>query len=429
MNAREWSLRIADLVRRERASVVDVLLALAEFDRLAVYRQLGHASLFDFLHKELGLSRGMAHYRLTATRLVERFPEVIEPLRDGRLCISSVIELARVITDVNRSEVLPKFFDKSRQEAKQVAAEILPAAVVPVRTVVTSVRASSTVELGLIGVSPETVQAKVEHPVAASPRTVVEPLTRDDTRMHVTVSPAFMTLLKKARAGQSHVQPGATDEQVLTAALELLIEKQEKRKASVPAKVKREVRKRDQGKCQWPVVAGGICGSEVRLEIDHVVPRGRGGASTVENCRILCKAHNLEAARQFYGDAHMDLFTLGVPTVREPVAAWGAVLAPAEAGAVNPPAAPARRGCGRGPRPTRGSRGPRPAARTQPSESPVPAQPSRAGTARPARALPAPAPPAPGSERTSRSSAPATPGNGRRSSSRRPPRSRARWGS
>jgi len=76
---------------------------------------------------------------------VERFPEVVEPLRDGRLCMSSVIELARVITEVNRADVLPKFFDKSRQEAKQVAAEIRPAEVVPVRTVVTSGRASSTV--------------------------------------------------------------------------------------------------------------------------------------------------------------------------------------------------------------------------------------------------------------------------------------------
>jgi hypothetical protein len=324
MNAREWSLRIADLLRRERASVVDVLLALAEFDRLALYRQLGHASLFDFLHKELGLSRGMAHYRLVATRLVEQFPEVVEPLRDGRLCMSSVIELARVITEVNRAEVLPKFFDRSRQEAKQVAAEIRPAEVVPVRTVVTSGRASSTVELELIGVSPETARAQVERPVAPAPRTVVEPLTRQETRMHVTVSPAFMTLLKKARAGQSHVQPGATDEQVLTAALELLIEKQEKRKASVPAKVKREVRVRDGGKCQWPVVGGGVCGSTVRLDVDHLAPRGKGGPSTVANCRILCKPHNLEAARQVYGDPHMDLFTGRVPTAWEPVAAYAA---------------------------------------------------------------------------------------------------------
>ena len=135
--------------------------------------------------------------------------------------------------------------------------------------------------------------------------------------MHLTVSPEFMVLLKKARAGQSHVQPGATDEQVLTAALELLIEKQEKRRASVPPRVKREVRVRDQGKCQWPLVSGGVCGSEVRLEIDHVVPRGRGGPSTTANSRILCKPHNLEAARQVYGDAHMDLFAPRNPVVRE----------------------------------------------------------------------------------------------------------------
>jgi hypothetical protein len=193
---------------------------------------------------------------------------------------------------------------------------------VPVRTVVTSGRAGSTVELELIGVSPGTTRAQVERPVAPAPRTVVEPLTRQETRMHVTVSPAFLALLKKAKAGQGHVQPGATDEQVLTAALELLIEKQEKRKASVPAKVKREVRARDQGKCQWPVAGGGVCGSTVRLEVDHVVPRGRGGPSTVESCRILCKPHNLEAARQVYGDQYMDLFTVRAPTAGEPVAAY-----------------------------------------------------------------------------------------------------------
>ena len=266
----------------------------------------------------------MAHYRLVATRLVERFPEVVEPLRDGRLCLSSVVELARVMTEENRAEVLPMFFDKSRQEAKQVAAEIMPAEVVPVRTVVTSGRASSTVEPGLIGVSTETVRAKLEHPVAPAPRTVVEPLTRQESRMHITVSPAFLALLKKAKAGQGHAQPGATDEQVLTAALELLVAHQEKRKASVPAKVKREVRRRDGGKCQWKLESDGVCGSKVRTEIDHVVPRGRGGPSTVSNCRILCKAHHIEAARQVYGDAHMDLFTKRVPTAEEPVAAYAA---------------------------------------------------------------------------------------------------------
>lgn len=59
----------------------------------------------------------------------------------------------------------------------------------------------------------------------------MEPLTRQEARMHVTVSPAFLALSRRARAGQSHVQPGATDE---------------------------------------------------RIEVDHVVPRGKGGPSTAD---------------------------------------------------------------------------------------------------------------------------------------------------
>ncbi len=34
--------------------------------------------------------------------VVQRLPEVVEPLRDGRLCTSSVVELARVATRENQ---------------------------------------------------------------------------------------------------------------------------------------------------------------------------------------------------------------------------------------------------------------------------------------------------------------------------------------
>ena len=316
MNAREWSLRHAELLHAERGALADLLLSLAEFDQLALYRELGFASLFDYLHRELRLSRGSAHYRQVATRLVARFPEIVEPLRDGRLCLTTVIVLARVLDETNRQEVLPRFFHLSRQEAEQVAVEIHPVEVVPRRTVVTETSSSPSAP-------PENVYEHSRSTIElASPRTRVEPLTPRETRMHVTVTPEFVKLLAKAKAGQSHVLPGATDEQVLTAALELLIAQQEKRRASVPPKVKREVMKRDEGKCTWPLADGGVCGSTVRLEVDHVVPRGRGGSSTADNCRILCQAHNLEAARQVYGDDHMDLFTRRVPRASEPVAEW-----------------------------------------------------------------------------------------------------------
>ncbi len=290
---------------------------------LGAYRELGFATLFDYLHRELHLSRGSAHYRQVATRLVERFPEIVEPIRSGQLCLSTVIVVARVMTETNRYEVLPRFFGLSRQEAEQLAVEIRPVEVVPRRTIVTEVPVPKPAAPAGPAMAPENVKECSRSIVElAPPRTLVEPLTRTETRMHLTVSPEFLALLKKAKAGQSHVQPGATDEQVLNAALELLVAQQEKRRASVPPRVKREVRKRDGGKCTWPLANGGTCGSEIRTEIDHVVPRGRGGPSTVENCRVLCDVHNREAARQVYGDAHMDLFTPRLPRASEPVAEW-----------------------------------------------------------------------------------------------------------
>jgi len=87
--ARVQAGRLADLLRRERA--------------------------------EIRLSKGAAHYRKTAAGLVRRFPEIVEPLRDGRLCITSVVEVAKVLTAENRHEVLPRFFQRSRRDAMALA--------------------------------------------------------------------------------------------------------------------------------------------------------------------------------------------------------------------------------------------------------------------------------------------------------------------
>jgi hypothetical protein len=54
---------------------------------------------------------------------------------------------------------------------------------------------------------------------------------------------------------------------------------------------------------------GGICASTHRVELDHVLPVGKGGKPTVANLRVLCSFHNDLAARAAYGDAWMDQFT------------------------------------------------------------------------------------------------------------------------
>ena len=122
MNARILAGRLAELLRREHAEMADFLVALAEFDACKVWKELGYSSLFYFLHRKLGLSKGAAHYRKTAAGLVQRFPEIVEPLRDGRLCITSIVYLDKVLTPENRHETLPKFFQRSRQESIAIAA-------------------------------------------------------------------------------------------------------------------------------------------------------------------------------------------------------------------------------------------------------------------------------------------------------------------
>lgn len=56
----------------------------------------------------------------------------------------------------------------------------------------------------------------------------------------------------------------------------------------IPSDIKREVWKRDQGKCV-------ICGDSKNLHFDHDLPFSKGGTSlSVKNVRLLCMKHNLQ---------------------------------------------------------------------------------------------------------------------------------------
>jgi hypothetical protein len=140
-SALEETARLADLLRREHHALAEFLVALAAFDRDRRWVELGHSSLFDFLCRELELPKGPAYYRKTAAELIQRVPEVVQPLRAGTLCITSVIELAKVLTPENREEVLPRFFHCSRRDAQAVSAELAPMEAAPHRTVVTAIPA------------------------------------------------------------------------------------------------------------------------------------------------------------------------------------------------------------------------------------------------------------------------------------------------
>jgi len=106
-----WSDGIRTRWTANRISGVLLLLSYGpafpgRTQRLKCWAELGYASLWLFLRKELGLSEAMASYRAAAAELVGRFPQIVEPLRDGRLCITNLIKLRGILTEENCEQVL-----------------------------------------------------------------------------------------------------------------------------------------------------------------------------------------------------------------------------------------------------------------------------------------------------------------------------------
>jgi hypothetical protein len=68
---------------------------------------------------------------------------------------------------------------------------------------------------------------------------------------------------------------------------------------------RRAVVERDGLRCAWHGPDGRRCDARAWLEVDHVQPRGLGGASDTRNLRVLCRSHNQRAAELAYGQQHV----------------------------------------------------------------------------------------------------------------------------
>ena len=349
--AREETSRLAELLRSERHALAEFLVALAEFHRERRWVTLGYRSLFEFLRRELRLSAGAAQYRKTAAELIQKYPAVEAALRAGDLCLSSVIELAKVLTPANAHDVLPRFFGLSSRDAAFVAASIRPVENPPRRDfVVTEARASSSSpsaapdpagSLELRAPEPlpgESATAPLVAPPANPPldRPKVKPLDAERARVSMTVSRRLLDKLAAARDALSHSHPCASEEAILEVGLDLILQRHAKRRGigakpraksqqngagapstphstkrsrHVPAAVWRAVWKRDHGCCSWPLENGGVCGSTRQVELDHIKGWALGAETTVEECRILCRFHQDISARTLYGDDLMNDYT------------------------------------------------------------------------------------------------------------------------
>ena len=69
----------------------------------------------------------------------------------------------------------------------------------------------------------------------------------------------------------------------------------------IPAAVQRTVRERDGGRCRYVDDHGRRCKERDHLQFHHRHPFGLGGDHSVENIRLMCRAHNAYLAECDYG--------------------------------------------------------------------------------------------------------------------------------
>src|SRR5512144_937089 len=91
--ARLWVERLSSRLENEKRELVLFLIELAEFDAKKLALELGHPSTLGCLVTELGLSESSACRRISAARLLARFPQIAAYLLASRLTLMALVAL------------------------------------------------------------------------------------------------------------------------------------------------------------------------------------------------------------------------------------------------------------------------------------------------------------------------------------------------
>ena len=359
----ELLIEVQRLAACERAATIDLLRSLIEVDARRLYLREGCSSLFTYCTQVLHLAEGSAYNRIEAARAARRFPAILEAIADGALTLTSARLLAPHLTDDNHRALLDAARDKSKRDVERLIATFRPKSVVP--TVLRKLPAATqppepvsrpesdvgmrptptepaqaarvpAAELPVAGAAPAVERRAVPIPseVPSAPHRAwgeSTPLSADAYKLQVTISRQTHDKLRRAQDLLRHTLPTGDLAEIVDRALTLLLSDLERRRCAaaarpredgtgtasdtrhIPAAVRRAVWQRDQGRCAF-VGTRGRCRETGFLEFHHVAPYAAGGAATVDNIQLRCRAHNLYEATLFFGD--------GSDCVRERGVSW-----------------------------------------------------------------------------------------------------------
>lgn len=292
------SLHAATLraAKNEKAATLELLEYLAEIDLRRLYSEWAYSSLFEYVHKALGYSEAQSSERVSAMRLLRRVPEVKVALEKGTLTLTSTAKLA---SHVRREK-------SSREEALLLLEQC---------------EGKATREVERVLVSNSTQMEPTPEKVRA--------ITPSLTRVTLEVDEEFMALVTRMRENDGN--PALSMKEVFQLAMREYVKRREvkpstSRTASrtpevkrvsvsrspafrsryIPISIRNQIRLRSGDRCEYRDPTNQRrCESRSGLELDHILPYGKGGTNDVENLRHACPSHNLFHAIGTYGEAKM----------------------------------------------------------------------------------------------------------------------------
>ncbi|MBK7582331.1 MAG: HNH endonuclease [Myxococcales bacterium] len=322
--------RLSAAVSTERAASTDVVFHLAELDRRKLYLEDACSSLFAYCVERLGYSEDGANKRVRVARLAQRFPQILDELASGNVHLTGLFLLSRHLTEDNVEQLLAEARGKSKRQLEELIARWSPQPDVPT-TLTTMAPEPAQTELSTVSGAGNSVPA----PRPSMHRARLEPLSPTTVRLELTARVELRDKLEQARNLLSHEVPSGDLATLLELGLDLLIAaaiqrrsgagKPRKRRETkpgsrhVPVDVQRAVRERDADRCTFRDAEGRRCSETRFLTIEHIVPFAKGGPTTVENCCLLCSAHNSYRARQVFGDEHIQNEIAGARARREAI--------------------------------------------------------------------------------------------------------------
>lgn len=330
--------RLHHLVARRNERTAQLVAHIGEVDARKLYADEACPSMFAWCTTVLGLSESAAYKRIAAARVAREYPVVLDALAAGRLHLTAVAMLRGHLTPDNHLDLIEAASGKSKRDLERLLADRSPRPDAPTKIrkqpaprAPSQGAAGSPADAGTSGGSEVAVPRRIPSgetmsPFTRGPASRVEPLGQQRYRVQFTASEAWTDKLRQARDLLSHRIPDGDVVEVLDQALTLLVDRALKERFAVlqeaerarskdpgsttttrriPNAIKRQVFHRDGGRCTFVDAHGRRCGEARFIEFHHLRAWARGGDHAADNLTLRCRAHNLHAARQDFGVAHI----------------------------------------------------------------------------------------------------------------------------